>query len=450
MAVGLYGYVTRKWLQSLRQQAIEATTSFVANIQSFEGSSTSVLALIQEVELVSRGYRLSSPLPPISRLENSGQPRSLLRLRRNLQNCYAEAIPQISQSIKELSVHIDPDEVDRFLDVYDVRIEDVEGASLGFVVESDGDSLKSMRIHQSRFSTLRRLFLCSLLSLRASGRRDDSSRWRGAVINMDKLGQTLGQLAEKLIKLLNDEDQLASPSTPKRRSSLSTSQPAHPSHGRVQSQVRRISALSTNIRSLQAKLYLLRDESTRALQSSNSEGDLSDLSGSLKDQYEALGADLQALMQAWEAGKQALSQDISKTARRISRANSLTLNEEALCRSPRHGQGLNSVDENHVDDSPRGKAPLSPPATESGSEGGGAGDDEVFEALSNPRQRPRSVMTREERISKMHEERERTARNREKHNANMTMIKELQSVMRLRPPIKVRRGASPHDRTISA
>jgi hypothetical protein len=53
-----YGYVRRQWLQTLRQQAVENASALVTNLQAFEASTSSALALVQEVELVSRGYRL--------------------------------------------------------------------------------------------------------------------------------------------------------------------------------------------------------------------------------------------------------------------------------------------------------------------------------------------------------------------------------------------------------
>lgn len=56
--MGLYAYITRQWLQYLRRNAIDTVSSFVENLQSFESSSTSLLGLIQEMELVSRGYRM--------------------------------------------------------------------------------------------------------------------------------------------------------------------------------------------------------------------------------------------------------------------------------------------------------------------------------------------------------------------------------------------------------
>jgi hypothetical protein len=53
-----YAYMRRHWLQYLRQQAVDTASNLIANLQAFDASSASALALIQEVELVSRGYRL--------------------------------------------------------------------------------------------------------------------------------------------------------------------------------------------------------------------------------------------------------------------------------------------------------------------------------------------------------------------------------------------------------
>lgn len=58
VATAAYAYMRRQWLQYLRQQAVEGASTLVANLQAFETSTSSALALIQEVELVSRGYRL--------------------------------------------------------------------------------------------------------------------------------------------------------------------------------------------------------------------------------------------------------------------------------------------------------------------------------------------------------------------------------------------------------
>lgn len=72
-AVGLtfaYAHATRKWLQHLRHRAINTASVLVANLQTFDTASSSALMLIQEVELVSRGYRLYGG--PVSERQGAG------------------------------------------------------------------------------------------------------------------------------------------------------------------------------------------------------------------------------------------------------------------------------------------------------------------------------------------------------------------------------------------
>lgn len=58
LAVISYAYMRRQWLQSLRQQSLIKSSEFIANSQDFDNAMAGSLALVQEVELVSRGYRM--------------------------------------------------------------------------------------------------------------------------------------------------------------------------------------------------------------------------------------------------------------------------------------------------------------------------------------------------------------------------------------------------------
>lgn len=53
-----YAYVRRQWLQYLRQQTLTEASKFVAKAQGLDVAISAAVALIQEVELVSRGYRM--------------------------------------------------------------------------------------------------------------------------------------------------------------------------------------------------------------------------------------------------------------------------------------------------------------------------------------------------------------------------------------------------------
>lgn len=58
LATVSYAYVRRQWLQYLRQQTIAKISGFVNKSQEFDTAAAGSLTLVQEVELVSRGYRL--------------------------------------------------------------------------------------------------------------------------------------------------------------------------------------------------------------------------------------------------------------------------------------------------------------------------------------------------------------------------------------------------------
>lgn len=58
LATVSYTYARRQWLQYLRQQTIAEISDFVHKSQEFDSAAAGSLTLVQEVELVSRGYRL--------------------------------------------------------------------------------------------------------------------------------------------------------------------------------------------------------------------------------------------------------------------------------------------------------------------------------------------------------------------------------------------------------
>lgn len=53
-----YSFVRRQWLQFLRQQAVDTAAQLVAQAQEFDAVASVALSIVQDVELVSRGYRL--------------------------------------------------------------------------------------------------------------------------------------------------------------------------------------------------------------------------------------------------------------------------------------------------------------------------------------------------------------------------------------------------------
>jgi hypothetical protein len=451
LAVMLYAYAKRQWLLYLRQNAVAAATSLVTNLQAFDASSSAALTLVQEVELVSRGYRISIPLPPVTRIEDKGQSKRCVSMRKCLRGAYAANLSPFREACNYLKGLISEDDLDKYLDVYEINHLDIEEARLGFTTDEfdDLESLKALRIFQARLSVLRRILLCSLLSLEASGGPSDYSRWRIAVDSMERLASTTGEWAEKLNVLLEEEEKFHIPtpaSTPSNRFSMSSREARDPERDRVRSQIRKLGSLSSGIRGLQAKLQILREESTKSLDESE---DFTDIGPNIMAQYDSIGADLKSLLQSWETGKASITLNLDRReSRRFSHRSSglrspvpslggLTAVDE-LC-SAGSGEGTPSDALRALN----GEYPLSVPPTSSsgGSPAVSTSSEEIFEAIALPRTR-HSLMTREQRIAKMKEESLRMQSFRERREQGMSMIRELESVINLRPS-KDKRASTP-------
>jgi hypothetical protein len=428
IAIVAYAYVRRQWLKYLRHQAVGAASNLTNNWQAFEVSSTSALQFIQEVELVSKGYRLSTPLPPVSRLDDSGPARRCARLRKVLQKSYASLIPACIAGIATLRTLIDEDDLDRYFEVYDINPQDAQeasGADAMDILGDDPESLKSLRVLSYRASILRRVTISALMSLQADGSKPDFTRWRTATELLFSLSNSMATSADKVQSVMAEMETLSVPMTPATRSPHSA-----PGRDNMRSQVRKISALSSGIRSLQAKMQVLREETKSSIESSD---DLTDLGPNLMAQYDSIGTDLKDLMQAWENGKASLQTNITRQEKRLSSISNIS-----GLRSPVSSLGgLTAVDEDG-DGSPANALRLlsgdgdgmaskrSSIATTPSEEG-----EAVFEAIAMPKKR--SSLTREERITQMHNERERRTSLMAKREANTNMMKELENVITLRP-----------------
>lgn len=188
--------------------------------------------------------------------------------------------------------------------------------------------------------------------------------------------------------------------------------------------MRKLGSLSQGIRGLQAKMHLLREESDRVLDESN---DVSDIGANLLLQYDSIGEDLRTLMQEWNEGRIALNASIGKNENRLSLSPSGLL----APMSPTLSLGGRTAVEGNSPDALKAlngypRSPRSRSSTTNSSSG-----EEVFEAVALPRQR--SCMTREERIAKIKEDRVRQTMAKGKAEANTHMLKELETVIKLRP-----------------
>ncbi|KAK3986881.1 Vezatin [Cladorrhinum sp. PSN332] len=410
-------YIRQQWVRYLRNQTLAEVSTFISKSQDFDGASSAAILLIQEVELVSRGYRLSAPLPPISRIEDRSQARRCNRLRKALKGCLADMIRNYLQVLSVVKTFAQQVDLEKYHDVYDISDFDISDAMQGF---ADGDfedpeSLRALKIAAARFHTIRKIFLCSLLAFEATGDNTDSLRWSTAAESFRTLSEVTTESMEKIRRILSEEETF--PTIPE------TKFPLSPNREKRRSQFQKLNSLSTGIRGLQAKLALLREESERTL---NEAEDVSELGHDLMAQYDSIGQDLRLLQQAWEDGKAALATGIDRNEKRLSSLSIMLSPATSL-------SGLTTVDEGGgAHEAFKALTGESPRSSSFGSTKGDSDEAEVFEAVSLP-PRPRSLFTRDERIAKMREERERKDTARQEMDASRGMLRELEMVINLRP-----------------
>ncbi|GAO14382.1 hypothetical protein UVI_02055080 [Ustilaginoidea virens] len=288
--------------------------------------------------------------------------------------------------------------------MYDINDVDASDARLGFSETEfeDSESLRTLKVLAARFHTTRKMLLCALLALDANGEGPDLLRWTTAVEVLRGLNESTNGAYQGLQSILCEAE----------------------SRERWRSQLRKLNSLSTGIRGLQAKLHLLREESDRALDDSN---DICELVPNLVTQYESIGVDLKELMSAWEEGKAALALGIDRNEKRLSSMSTLLSPRSSL-------SGMTTVGEGTAADALLALTGESPTTSE-GSEPVEPDMPEVFEAVARPR--PRSLLTREERIVKMKQEREQKEQARKQLDATQGMLRELEAVIHLRPKAPV-------------
>jgi hypothetical protein len=147
-------------------------------------------------------------MPPISRLEDRAHTRKCVRLRRALKASYANVLDtynQVSTVIKGFSEQTD---LEKYLDIYEISDFDISDAGRGFNEDEfdDVESLRTLKIVACRFHTVRRLFLCILLALDATGESQDLLRWTTAVEALRKLNGCTKEAYNKLSNILSEEE----------------------------------------------------------------------------------------------------------------------------------------------------------------------------------------------------------------------------------------------------
>ncbi|KAI1274404.1 Mysoin-binding motif of peroxisomes-domain-containing protein [Xylaria sp. FL0933] len=417
-------YVRREILRNIQRQGLVESATFFSLSRDYDCANSAALNFIMEVELVARGYRLSTPIPPISRLEKNGQNVKCLQLRHAVRTSLAEVIATYYQTAFTIWGFAEQTELLQLQSQYQFTVSDVVERFHLFSNDNaqNGEKLQSLKDAAYLFHDIRKVFLSGLLALHTSGKDADRLHFSTVLEAFKELNAVTKQAYTRVKDVLAENDYQINqlPKVPK--------SPLSPNHDRWQHQIRRLGSMTMNIRSVQAKLHLLQEESSKALNEAN---DITEMGPLFMAQYDSIGQDLRDLMEAWQSGKKALQSGINRNEKRISSIGSVMASPTSTMSGRTIAGDESSTDEQEpgVEDALR---KLTGDISSSSINPDQPSEPEVFEAVSLPR--PRSTLTREERIVRMREERQNKEVAKAKADAYRGMVRELQGVLGKKGP----------------
>lgn len=196
-------------------------------------------------------------------------------------------------------------------------------------------------------------------------------------------------------------------------------------------QIDKVGGMNMSIRTIQAKMYSLLEESKKTLDSAD---DVSELGQMFMTRYDSIGKDIEDLMEAWEAGKESLAKSINKNERRVSSMSSvmsptIDTSMEAVMEETGTGDGGVAAAWDQLtggEAPPTGVLPDGSPI----SPGAQPMVMETFEAIAAPR--PRSTLTRAERIQRAQDDRKIRESQRAQAMQQGHVLGELRDVLKSR------------------
>lgn len=432
VGVAILLFSRRSYSKYVQKHAAISLKRLVNDSHSFDSSVSRTLRFVQEVELVVRGYDLSTPLPPVSRLEDKKAVLRCQNLRSELVQTLIALITLYVESHNILQAFVVPQDLQRYHDIYDISLAEYSDA-INVANEPQGDlksTLKALRFALRLHAVARKVFLCDLLALRTTSGWHRVRQWRIVQSILREIEeQTWTRQQSLATQIQNEEFGSLSVDEPVRKNSAAFNSPvaATPNSAHYRMQLRRFEDIAHTVRALNAKVHVLREE-VSGLTSANTEESV--ISAALSKHYESLGTEIRALQVEWERGRNSMLLNVNTDYR--SRPGSLSPRTPM---SPSPSLGGVTI----VDGGPAEALRLLNGGDDRSSRSSDATlyDEEVFEAVSKPLPRKRmsmtAGMTREEKIAKLNEDRKKRATLQEQADNTTSMLRELQMVIKHRP-----------------
>ncbi|KAI7896529.1 Mysoin-binding motif of peroxisomes-domain-containing protein [Mucor mucedo] len=415
-----YRHKRRSSIRQLYQIALTKIGGFTDQSDTFDTKVHRCLITIQEIELVSRGYRLSTPLSPISRIEQKSKHRKCIQLRNRLASVLRRAFMLYEEAIIDLMDVIHKKNLNTLYEMYNVHsIASLSamGDGAGGGGDDEGYSLDQLKKLAQIMHLKRRECMVHFLALGAMTEDHDSVHynyrddWRAINEVLTKLVTETDKFTTEIVEALDAEFYKPLNSFDKNNYTTKISDT------RLKKFVHRLSSLEQQLRTMEAKIYLC-SEDVRQLNSSESTMETRER---LLNEYMSVQKGFENMASEWEIGRAVLesflnppSSLLTKEEEEEEEQGSPLTEEEEL-----EGKGI-VLDSEDVADILN--LPLASKAS-------------VFEAIAGVVEkngREKSKMTRRERIEEMRLKRTKETEEKSTRLDSQTMVHELKSVLHKR------------------
>ncbi|KAJ4689398.1 hypothetical protein HRR95_000765 [Exophiala dermatitidis] len=418
------------YLDFVRRSAGSTLGKAVKDWHNFDATATEALRFVQEVEIVSRGYEISQPLPPVSRLEDKSGASRCRELRAAIGSALMGSISHCVEAHNAIQPFVRDSDLQRYHDIYEVSMQEyLDSVTLANATTADAqNSLRELRFLFRLHLIARKVFLCDLLALHTESTWYNIAQWRKTLQLLQDLDLAIGHGTQDLHNAVireefGEKDHSITPQesnqSMERQTDTTTPQKQY-----GKAQMRRLEAVANSIRALNAKVHLIREELEQSAQGTSSIG----LSMEVCRHYESLGSEIRHVLMEWEKGRNTVF--LGAGGDSDNRRSSLMSNgiQSPGSPSPSSLGGLTVVDGGPAE------AFRLLSGEDQGTPDGAAMDEEVFEAVALPRKRTSwAHLTREEKLSKMQEDRRKRATLLEHAENTTNMLRELQMVIKHRP-----------------
>ncbi|KAI8364519.1 Mysoin-binding motif of peroxisomes-domain-containing protein [Choanephora cucurbitarum] len=421
----------RACIRQLYQTALSRLQIFTDHSDTFDTKIHRVLITIQEIELVSRGFRLSSPLPPISRIDQNGKQRKCTQLRNALASILRRAFIVYEEGIIDLMDAVNKKNLATLYDMYNVH-SIASLSAVDFSTDSEEPSLDQLKKLAQVMHSKRRECMVQLLALDAITKEHESmqydyrSAWKSINDVLRKLVDETDCFAKELGEILDAEFYKPINNFDKRSLSSKIED------ARLKKFVHRLSSLEQQLRTMEAKIYLCSEDvrqlnsgtkktaslSRNQLTMSLAPSDQISTKERLLNEYSSVQKGLEEMVLEWQSGKEMLEAFLNPPT--LEQQNTLTEEPEPIEPSTpieeSEGKGM-LLDSEDVADI------LNLPVASKAS---------VFEAIAGiveKNGKERSVKTRQERIEEMKQRRIKESEEKASRLDSQIMVHELKNVL---------------------